>query len=121
MSKPWSTFDKFQLLRQEAGLTQIQFIALCNAYGIEISNATISRAIKVGKFSNHETSEMLRPLVLKLEDLVERAAPFKVSFEDADATKLVLDILDLGVDLQVGAPIKINNSNDSSTTIPAAK
>lgn len=107
------TFEILQRLLQE-NLLPVQFTALANAYGIEISNATISRVIKNGQFNNHETDQMLRPLILKLDDLVQRAAPFKVSFEDAEATKLVLDVIDLGVDLTVGAPISINSTKEAT-------
>lgn len=109
VSNEWSTFGKLQTLLQESGLLPTQFVALCNAFGIEISNATLSRAVKAGRFNNHQTDEMLRPLVLKLEDLVQRAAPFQVSFEDAENMKLVLDIIDLGVDIQVSAPVAVEN------------
>ena len=112
MNKQWSTFGKLQQLLQETDLIPNQFVSLCNLYGVEISNATLSRAIKGGKFNNHETDEMLRPLILKLEDLVQRAAPFRISFENAEDTKLILDVLDLGVDIQVGASISINSSKE---------
>ena len=103
MSKQWSTFGKLQTLLQETTLLPTQFVALCNAYEIEISNALISRAIKAGKFNNHETDEMLRPLVLKLEDLVERAWPFPVSFEDSEHVRFLLDAINTGVNFSVGA------------------
>ena len=119
VNKQWSTFGKLQQLLQETDLIPNQFVSLCNLYGVEISNATLSRAIKAGKFNNHETDEMLRPLILKLEDLVQRAAPFRISFENAEDTKLILDVLDLGVDIQVGASIKINSN--SSNDEPAAE
>jgi hypothetical protein len=107
MSAEWSTFGKLQKLLRETDLLPIQFVALCNVFGIQVSNALISRAIKAGQFNNHETDEMLRPLVLKLEDVVERAAPFTISFENAESTKLILDVIDLGVDIQVGTAITI--------------
>jgi hypothetical protein len=110
MKQEWSTFGKLRVLLQETGLLPTQFIALCGAYGIEISNATLSRAIKAGRFNNHETDEMLRPLILKLEDLVERAKPFPIALDDADHIKLLLDIIGRGADLKVGAPISINSN-----------
>ena len=119
--RPWSTIGKLMFLHETAGLLPIQFTGICHAYGIDISNATISRAMKNANFTNHETSEMLRPLVLKLEDLVQRAKPFPISFADPEITKLVLDVINDGADLSVGTPISTNNSNDSSTTIPAAQ
>jgi hypothetical protein len=115
------TFEILQRLLQE-NLLPVQFTALCNAYGIEISNATISRAIKNGHFNNHETSEMLRPLILKLDDLVERARPFPVAFENSEHIKTLLDSIEVGLALSANTiPLYKNNSNDSSTTIPAAQ
>ena len=101
----WTTMHKLQNLLQTTRLTATQFTAIINEFGIDMVPSTMSRALKAGKFTSHEVDQMLRPIVLKIEDLVERAAPFEISFESAETTKIILDLIDLGVDLGTGAGV----------------
>jgi hypothetical protein len=104
--KEWSTFGILSTLLRDTDLLPTQFVALCSAYGIEISNATLSRALKAGKFSSHEVSETLRPLVLGLENLVEKAALVRLAFDETEHIKLLLDLLNDGHELSVNIKLK---------------
>jgi len=110
MSGSCSTITKVQnLLRPTSGaLKPIQFAELCQAYGLAgITTQWISRTLKSNKL-NHDTEKALRPLVLVVEDLVERALPFRLAFDDIESVKLLLDFLNDGhtlrVDLQLTGP-----------------
>jgi hypothetical protein len=91
----------------------IQFAELCQAYGLTgITTQWLSRTLKANKL-NHDTDKALRPVVLGVEDLVERVKPFKIAFDNAEHVKLLIDVINLGVDLSVGSPISINNSSNA--------
>ncbi len=110
MSGSLSTITKLQnLLRPNSGaLKPMQFSELCRAYGLAgITTQWLSRTLKSNKL-NHDTDAALRPLVLVVEDLVQRALPFRLSFDDVECVKLLLDFLNDGhtlrVDLQLTEP-----------------
>jgi hypothetical protein len=117
MSGSLSTFSKLDNLLRTTNLTPTKFSALCKLYNIAgMSDASLNRAIQRRNFNN-EVDEAVRGVVLTLEDLIARARPFPVSFADIEVTKLLLDLLNYGIDVQVGAPISVNGSsaaNDSS-------
>jgi len=105
-----------------AHIKAIQLACLCQAYGLTgITTQWISRTLEKNKINN-DTDKALRPILLRLEDLIERAAPFKISFEDVEVTKLVLNLIGFGVDVRVGEPFSVSvNSSASSKTVPAAQ
>jgi hypothetical protein len=43
--------------------------------------------------------------ILKLDDLIERASPFPINFEDSERVRVLLDAIGEGVDLSVGASL----------------
>ena len=94
------TFTKLQNLLR-LNLSATQFVGLCQAYGFDgITNAWFSRTLKTGKL-NHDTDKLLRPLILRIEDLVERARPFPVSFQNSEHVKLLLDVIADGANYSV--------------------
>jgi hypothetical protein len=114
MSEPYiSTIDKIKTLLQETSLSASQLVAICEVFGIKISNAKLSRALADGSFTVHRFDEEIRPLILKLEDLVERFAPAPISFEDVEHIQRLFVLLDIGVDLGVGT----RNTNSSTEEV----
>lgn len=109
MAGSLSTFGKFQTLLHETDLTATQFAALCAAYGIKMTDASLSRALKAGDFKL-DTDQMLRPLILRIEDLVRCAGLFKVSFADVENVKLLLDLLNDGHEVSVKIELKPNSN-----------
>jgi len=111
VSGSFSTITKLKnLLRPTSGaLKPIQFAELCQAYGLAgITTQWISRTLKANKL-NHDTDKALRPLVLVVEDLVQRALPFRLAFDDIECVKLLLDFLNDGHKLSVD--IQLTNSS----------
>ena len=117
MSGALSTFSRFYNLLRTTSLTPTKFSALCRLYEIKgVSDASLNRAIQRKDF-NHEVDTAVQPLVSRIEDLIKRAKPFPVAFDDVEVTKLVLDLIGFGVDVRVGEPISINSNaaiNDGS-------
>jgi hypothetical protein len=106
------THTKFKNLLRHMSATELS--SLFQAFGFEfVSTQFISRVTKAGKF-NLDIDQKLNRLIVRVEDLIDRFKPAHLSFNDSGHVKLLLDILDLGVDLQVGAPIKINSDNQQS-------
>lgn len=104
---------KLQTLLRNSGLTGTTFTAICNAYGIEITQSTISRALKAEKFTSHELDQTLRPVVLGIEDLVQRALPFRVAFDDVQNVKFLMDLVKDGHQLLVEIMLAPSHSNNS--------
>jgi hypothetical protein len=98
------------LLRPNSGaLKPTQFAELCQAYGLSgITNPWLSRTLKSNKL-NHDTDAALRPLVLLIEALVEKAKPYPIAFDDVQHIQLLLSILDY-VSVSVESPKEINSS-----------
>jgi hypothetical protein len=98
MSGALSPHSKLQrLLRQN--ISGIQFVNLCQEYGLTgITNQWLSRAMKKNDFAR-DTQEMLRPLIERIEKLVEHfqqtGIPF--SFEDPKMARFWLTLIDDGV------------------------
>lgn len=109
----WSTIDKLAHLLRETDCDQSQFMKLVELYGLDVSQATISRALRDGKFLKHETGERLRPLIMRIEDLVSCAGVFEISFKDAGHIKLLLDLLNDGHKI---APPRIELQPNSSSS-----
>ncbi len=117
MSEYVPTIDKLIALLRDSGLSQAQFVELCRVYGHKISTAKISVALSSGGFANHKVDQELRPLILKIEDLVERFAPLPVSFEDAARTKSIFELIDLGIDLgtRTNGSGSVTETSDNTT------
>jgi hypothetical protein len=106
-----STFSRFNNLLRTTSLTPTKFSALCRLYEIQgLSDASLNRAIQRKDF-NHEVDVAVEPLVSRIEDLIKRARPFPVSFDDVEVTKMVLDFIGFGFDVRVGEPISVNSSD----------
>ena len=96
---------------QLRGMSVETFAKLAVLFDIpKASKAKLYEAFRGGKALDNETALRLWKLWERIEDLIERAQPFSLSFENAEATKIVLDLLALGVDLGVGAGISSNSS-----------
>jgi len=101
MSGTLNTFTKFDNLLRHMSATELS--TLFQIFGFDfVSTQWISRVSKAGKF-NLDVDQKLRPLVLRIEDLIERARPIPVSFENAENIRFLLDIIGVGVELSVGA------------------
>ncbi len=93
MAGALDTFTKFINLRDTTNLTNTRFAVLCTMYGIQgMSDASLNRALQRKSFSN-DVDAAVRPLILRLEDMCQRFYPLKPSFEDLEATKLLLDLM----------------------------
>jgi hypothetical protein len=89
---------------QLRGMSVEVFAKLAVLFDIpKASKAKLYEAFRGGKALDNETALRLWKLWVRVEDLVERAAPFKISLENAESVKITLDLLDIGVDLAVGA------------------
>lgn len=110
----WHTFEKLKALLRD-DLSASDFVNLCAAYQLDFSNATISRWLKMNQFPNHKVDTLLRPLVLKIEDFIERMMPTKPSFENAARIKDIFDLIEGGIDLRVGEPLAVTDKTNSST------
>jgi hypothetical protein len=117
-----STIIKIENLLRQTNLNAARLSVLCSLYGLKgLSDSSIARSTQLKKLSN-SVDLQLRPLVLKIENLISRAEPFPISFVDPEHIKTLLDAVDLGVNLSTNTiPLYKNNSIDSSTTIPAAQ
>jgi hypothetical protein len=94
------TFTKSKNLLRTS-LSATEFVGLCQLYGFEgVTNAWLSRTLKSGKL-NHDTDKTLRHLILRIEDLIERARPFPVAFENSEHIKLLLDVISDGANYSV--------------------
>jgi|SRR5882762_4072660 len=112
-----STFSKLETLLRTTNLTPTRFSALCKLCNIGgMSDASLNRAIQRRNFSN-EVDLTVRELLLKLEDLIERAKPFPVSFENVESISFLLTVVEMGVELTVGAIQRATNSSKEATTI----
>jgi hypothetical protein len=79
-----------------ADVKAINFAELCQAYGLTgITTQWISRTLKNNKL-NHDTDAALRPLVLLIEELVQRAKPYPISFDNIEHIKMLLDLFNDG-------------------------
>jgi hypothetical protein len=75
------------------------------AYGFSgITTQWVSRTLQSGKMP-HDTAIAIRPLVLKIENLIQRAEPFPVSFENIELVQNLLDAIGEGVDLSTRASL----------------
>jgi hypothetical protein len=114
------TYTKFQNLLRLMSATECA--DLFQAFGFDfVTTQWISRVTKVGKFNN-DVDQKLKPLILRVEDLIERARPFPVAFENSEHINTLLDAIDLGIDLSTNTiPLYKNSITAETTTIPAAQ
>jgi hypothetical protein len=102
MSGSLSSFGRLQTLLHQTTMTPTQFVRLCQAFDIDcVTDASLSRAIKAGSFK-HDVELALRPVITRLEDLVDRCDPFPVAFDDTAGVKDALDYIEGGIDLRTG-------------------
>ncbi len=114
MAGTFDTFTKFINLRDTTNLTNTRFTVLCGLYEIPgMSDASLNRALQRKSFSQ-DVDLAVRPLILRIENLIESMKPLPVSFENVEVVKLFLDLrenlLDHGIDLQI-------STNNSSTAV----
>jgi hypothetical protein len=119
------THTRFQNLLRHMSATELA--NLFQAFGFDfVTTQWISRVTKAGKF-NLDVDQKLNPLILRVEDLIGRFNPsgsdlvVPISFQNPENIKFLLDVISMGVELTVGTIQRVTNSNDSSTTIPAAQ
>jgi hypothetical protein len=110
METSTSTTAKIKsLLRESSTLNVTRLSALFTVCGLTkgLSDASINRALQLGKFPR-DVDDVVKPVVLALENLVAMARPYQIAFEDPEHVKLLLDILGDGGELSVS--IKLNSS-----------
>ena len=91
-----STYELLDELFNATDLNGLRFTEICKLYELRgVSDAAMSRAMQRRAFSN-ETDERVRPLVLKLRNLVAKVHPLMVSFKDPAKVKSLLDAIDDG-------------------------
>ena len=104
------TIDKIKTLLRDDYLNASQLVGLFNEYGVKISNSKLSRSLTDGVFAVHGFDETVRPIVLAVEDLIHRAAPLRIDFSDPAHIRTILSLLDIGIDLRVGAANRIDTT-----------
>ena len=96
MAGSCDTFTKFINLRDTTNLTNTRFTALCSLFRIEgMSDASLNRALQRKSF-NHDVDVAVRPLVLLIEELIEAAKPFPISFENVEQIHTLLSLFNDG-------------------------
>jgi len=105
MAAAFDTFIKFINLRDTTNLTNTRFAVLCGLYEIPgMSDASLNRALQRKSFSQ-DVDLAVRPLILRIENLIDSMKPLPVSFENVEVVKLFLDLrknlLDHGIDLSL--------------------
>jgi len=103
----WSTVDKARVLLRDTALTQPQLVNILAEFGVELSNATLSRALRDGFLAKHELDQRVRVVVMALESWARDATPFfKVDFSDTRAVKALIDLrLSGGMSFEVNVVI----------------
>ncbi len=98
MSHPsLSTLGKLENLLRVTNLTITRVSYLCAQYGISSCfEANLSRATKGGRPLPPDADLARRGLLLKIENLIQQAKPFELSFSNTDAVKQILDRIDDG-------------------------
>src|SRR5260370_42473373 len=97
------THTRFQNLLRHMRSTEIS--NLFQTFGFDfVTTQWISRVTKAGKF-NLDVDQKLNPLILRVEDLLARAEPFPVSFEDIERARDLLDAISIGVNISVSASL----------------
>jgi hypothetical protein len=103
MAGSYDTFTKLENLLRTTSLTPTKFSALCRWYEVKgMSDASLNRALQRKSFS-HEVDLAIRPIILEIEDLIERAKPFSISFDDIEGVYLMLFIKNY-VNVQIELP-----------------
>jgi hypothetical protein len=120
MSASLSTFSKLETLLRTTNLTPTRFSALCKLCNIGgMSDASLNRSIQRRDFSN-EVDLTVRELLLKLENLIARADPFPVNFENVENINFLLDVIAAGIELTVATIQRTTNSTTKEVTDDSA-
>src|SRR5579859_3019099 len=108
---PVTVDDKLNDGLQLHGMSVETFAKLADLFSIpKASKAKLYESFRGGKALDTQTAVKLWKVWEKVADLVQRAKPFPIALDDANHIKLLLDVVDDGVDIAVG--IAVNAEKD---------